>query len=200
MSPRVDWDGITARLEALRSSRAKPSLILLKDEEILGPTGARAALECAYCGRVMIVDFLQWNGECPRCGGYATIDEIAQALFITDQRKPQPDRFPDPRTFLFGGATGSVASLQDQIDAWAVTGSLHDMRLLIPEPQVCRIDGHQPAVGDSGLCEHHGGGWLYEGLLPITADNYLQIELEHGKSIERLIIEEGHAWLTRWRA
>jgi hypothetical protein len=50
--------------------------------EYIGPESVRAALECAYCGKVIVVDLMRWNGECYRCTGSATIDEIATALAL----------------------------------------------------------------------------------------------------------------------
>ncbi len=50
--------------------------------EYVGPEQVPVALECAYCGKVIVVDLLRWNGECYRCGGSATIEGIATALAL----------------------------------------------------------------------------------------------------------------------
>jgi hypothetical protein len=167
--------------------------------EIIYPERLPAALECAYCGGVMVVDFMQWGGQCPRCGGSATIDEIAKALslsavLIHESQGPTQAvgsaLLPAPY-----GVSGSVSAYFSDGARWSaagISGAYPDMRVAgIPtdvNPYVCRIDGKRPAWGDSGLCEFHGGGAFIYGE-PVTSDNYRRIEKEQGKTIRRMLAE-----------
>lgn len=68
---------VEARIERMPVQYGEPASV-----EYVGPEQVPVALECAYCGKVIVVDLLRWNGECFRCSGSTTIDEIATALSL----------------------------------------------------------------------------------------------------------------------
>ena len=88
------WGGVKGDLmNTIMADGFVPAPVPEPTVEYIGPDQVPVALECAYCGKVIVVDLLRWNGECFRCGGSATIDEIATALALLPSAPPFADQF-----------------------------------------------------------------------------------------------------------
>lgn len=148
--------------------------------EYIGPERMRVALECAYCGKVIVVDLMLWNGECYRCTGSASIDEIATALALIPP-PPQLQSQAQMDQLVYGSGTVGLRSTDPiMMSMIGGSGSYPDQRL------------YAPAVSPPPKVNY------FMGKAVLTKDDRERAEEITGIPWERMVLEH-EAELRNWR-